>query len=453
MRNSRATVANMNENKQPVGEYEKHVEENRGDYRVKKHKITDLAAKIICAVVAIGIWFYVASNDRTIVEKTYRDVQVELRNLDKIEEEYGLSVIGSREFTVDVTVKGSKSDINRLSDGDVTAFVDFKDVTEADETCSLKIQTVLPGGTTLSDMSSDQITVYVDKLTSRSLPIQLDLRYTIEASYELGEPEIRIGGKTVTDVVVTGPAEELEKITKVLATTDLGNITKSLDAKNVLLTLVGNNLTSSLIRLQNSSVDIRVPVYTHKEVPLTVASKYGYYNDKNTEVTIVPASVTLVGDPDVLADLDHIQLLTFDEKKIEGDITQIASISLPAELRDQVEFEGTPVTEASVALKHINTETRDVILDAFSVTNPQGLRYRIVEDSLTVRFRGSKSLLSSITKNNTRVALDLTYVSAEDGSSQKIPVTISLPNALSNGLYELGEYALTVEFLSPEETE
>ena len=101
---------------------------SKGDYQVKESRNEKLIAKILCVLAAIILWFYVVMTDTTTDEKVFSGISVDIRGRDRIEDTLGLTIISGYDLTVDVTVKGPRADINRLTVDDVKAYIDTKTV-------------------------------------------------------------------------------------------------------------------------------------------------------------------------------------------------------------------------------------------------------------------------------------------------------------------------------------
>ena len=75
-----------------------------------------------------------------------------LSGLETLENEYGLSIIGGYDHTVDFTISGPNSEINRITYDSLIVYADVSDVTGAGEH-SLEIEISLPNGVSVSSRS------------------------------------------------------------------------------------------------------------------------------------------------------------------------------------------------------------------------------------------------------------------------------------------------------------
>lgn len=407
---------------------------SKGDYQVKESRNEKLIAKILCVLAAIILWFYVVMTDTTTDEKVFYGISVDIRGRDRIEDTLGLTIISGYDLTVDVTVKGPRADINRLTVDDVKAYIDMKTIDGAGE-YTLPIRTSLPNGITAGSLSANYMTVYVDKRTTISVPVKIVTSQVIEADFTMGTPE-----PSIETVNVSGPEEVLRTIDHAEASFDLGRVSKTLisTGKLTLVDANGNEINDPYVRLQTSEVTVRFPVYIYRDFDLKVDTKYGYYDSTNSRITISPASIQVRGDPDVISSMDSVSLGQIDEKKITGDETKTMAIMLP----DGVEnLSGT--TTATVTITQIGTTTKKLNVTDINVVNPNGLEYTLERNSLTVTFRGTKTMLDMLSSRNVSLTLDLGYLNKTSGTVS-VPVTVNVQSTLSGKVYEIGDYSMNV---------
>jgi hypothetical protein len=101
------------------------------------------------------------------------------------------------------------------------------------------------------------------------------------------------------------------------------------------------------------------------------------------------------------------------------------------------------IRTADVAISHKNTETREIVVPSLTVVNPNNLSYSMESDSINVTFRGPRSLVTLLNKNNVTATVDLGYLNNATGTVY-VPVTISVASVLVGSVYEIGEYKMDV---------
>ena len=400
-------------------------------------KITgkDIIARVVCLFAAFLIWIYVMNVDSTDREEVFRSVGVSLENASVLKNEYDMSVISGTGNVADVTIKGKKNIMSRYSAEDIKVYVDLSGISETGRH-TLDVRAEIPEGVMLVDITPSTIEVYVDNDTTKTVRvIAKATSYTLDASCELGElvPE-------VSEIIVRGPEKKLEMIDHALVEFDLGAVGESLISRGVLklVDATGSVIDDPYLKMSTNTVQVNVPVYTYKDVPLTAEYKYGFFNESNADITITPATIRLKGDPKALESVNEISVVTVDEKKISGDYHQDVQIFLPSGITNV-----SGETSAAISIKHKNTGVKVLAISEFEVKNPKGLTYEMA-DSLNVVLRAPTTLLSHITPEYITVGIDLSYIGAVSGIVS-VPVTITVDPVVEGKVYEIGDYRIQLE--------
>lgn len=390
----------------------------------------DITARILCLIGALLIWFYAVSSQTIIEETRYASIPVELKNVDSLEDKHGMTVISGYDYSVDVTLSGTRSELGRIDAEDISAYVDLSAL-ETSGNYSLDVRVSLPGGVSLKELSSNYVDVYVDKRASKNVEIKVNPEYMIESGYSLGTPQTSI--ETVT---VTGPADVLADITHAQVNVNVGKITKTVTTTaDIVLYASSTPVTNPYVKTTQSNVTVTIPVYAEKYVDLAIEFKHGYFNEKNTKITIEPSKIKIKGDPSLLESISSVYLMTVDEKAITSTTaTQSARIELPdsVESADGVDF-------ATVTIKQVGVSTRQINAENFVVRNPNGVEYEIISDSVNITLRGTPGSLALVHEENVSLEADLSYYSNSAGRIN-VPLKVILPQSLSAEVYEIGVY-------------
>ena len=219
----------------------------------------------------------------------------------------------------------------------------------------------------------------------------------------------------------------------------LGELTTGVTARGTLhvVTEDGATVDNPYLTLSQTSVGVTVPVYIEREIPITVGTKYGYFNEDNTRITVSPKSLTVRADPALLEGVDAFEIATIDEKKISGNETQIVAITLPAGVENL-----SSATSASISITHRNTTKKSLVVGDISIKNPNGLKYTLLTESVNLVLRAPTDIADALTDADVRLSAELNY-SGITGIVQ-VPVTVTVADAYKNTVYELGEYAVSV---------
>ena len=399
----------------------------------KRHNIVP---KMICLLFAFILWIYVAQTDSADAENTFSGVTVYLDNTSVIESENSLYVYSGYGSLVDVTVVGRKSVVRDYTADDIRVSADLSGIKTAGEH-SVRLTVSLPNGLTLSSLSADTITVRVDEKTTKNVDVAARLvSGTVAENYSLGD----LTPKYPT-VTVTGPRTVIDDISGALIRLELGAVTTSMTATaQIALTSVsGNEIDMRYITMSRTEMEVYVPLYTTKNVPLTVDTKYGYLTADNSKITVTPEYVTLKGDPAVLGEMESLTVASIDEKSlVTGDSTRMVDIVPP----EGLEIEDG-ASSAVVRVEHIGTVTKNYTVKDFTVKGGENVKYEILTDSVTVTLRGTLTDLGKIAASDVTAQVDLSDY-AESSVSGAITENLEITVA-SDTVYEIGEYTVQVQ--------
>ncbi len=401
----------------------------------REKKNWHIGIKLLCLVCAFIIWLYVMEVESPDYESEFLDVPVNLVGVSTLENEHNLSVFGGFDAVVDLKVKGSKSVIGRYTISDINVTADVSGITQAGSH-EVALFFDLPTGLTMTESSVSKLSLYIDERSSAVVDVKARISsVTIPESYELGE----LVADTDT-VTVSGPKAILDDIDFAQVSLDAGAIESSVSMVGTLelISLSGDAITNPYVRLSKTEVKVNIPVYCYKELKLTAATKYGYYTGDNCRITIDPETVTVKGDPTVLADMEELVVTTLDEKSITEDSSLIVRVNVP----DTLTLDEESAT-ATVSVRHIGTKTKTFNVKNIKVSVDSGLEYEVLTSTIAVAVRGDQDAVDALSADDITVSADLTgYTHSNMGLVYaEGKVTINDP---SGTVYELGEYNIQV---------
>lgn len=392
--------------------------------------------KIFCIIVAFFIWLYVAAVESPDHEETVYQVPVNLVGVSTIESEYNLSVFSGYDLTVDLTVKGQLSTINKYNVNDYNITADISGITSGGRH-SVNLFFDLPSGVTLSSSSSTTAELYIDERTTTTIDVYPKLKsVAVSENYELGE--------IVSDteiVIVSGPKLLVEDVAHAAVYLDVGRIESSISmiGQLTLVNKAGEDITNPYLKLSKNEVKVSVPVYEYKELNVKVPLKYGYLNDKNSKITISPEKIAVKGDPVTLRKLSEISTTTIDETKLLGDSNIILGLVLP----ENVAIADGELSNVNVTINHIGTITKSLAIDDIDVVGANNIDYSLQTSVVNVTFRGAEDALDEIDEGSVEATIDLSGYEDTVGVIS-VPLKITVKDE-STGVYAVGEYSVKVK--------
>lgn len=402
---------------------------------VSRNKVLQVIASIL---VAVAIWVYVDVEKAPERTKTIRDIPVGFSGESTTLADKNLMLLSGYDTTVDLTIKGTKRELVKINKDNVRLVASTSSI-DSVGVHTLRWDVVYPDGVQSSALSVDwaskyKVTVTVGELYTKEVPVNCVVTGTVADGYFTGETVL-----DPTTLVLRGQRDDLLNVAYAKLTVDISDATRSvIQTESVQLYDNDDNpVDNSNIRTNASLIQAKVPVLTTKEVSLAVElSGVPGSAGQSIKTTITPSSVRLIGEADVLENIDEIVLATLYIEDL--DIWQQNSYVVTAP-------DGTWLANsnevATVEITMEGIEEKTVTVDTFSYTNvPSGL-YAEVMDTLDVRLWGLSEELAELKADAITATVDLSSVT-ETGSC-RVPVTVTVSgyrDVAVKGSYEVTVY-------------
>ena len=402
---------------------------------VSRNKVLQVIASIL---VAVAIWVYVDVEKAPERTKTIRDIPVEFSGESTTLADKNLMLLSGYDTTVDLTIKGTKRELVKINKDNVRLVASTSSI-DSVGVHTLRWDVVYPDGVQSSALSVDwaskyKVTVTVGELYTKEVPVNCVVTGTVADGYFTGETVL-----DPTTLVLRGQRDDLLNVAYAKLTVDISDATRSvIQTESVQLYDNDDNpVDNSNIRTNASLIQAKVPVLTTKEVSLAVElSGVPGSAGQSIKTTITPSSVRLIGEADVLENIDEIVLATLYIEDL--DIWQQNSYVVTAP-------DGTWLANsnevATVEITMEGIEEKTVTVDTFSYPNvPSGL-YAEVLDTRDGRLWGLSEELAELKADAITATVDLSSVT-ETGSC-RVPVTVTVSgyrDVAVKGSYEVTVY-------------
>ena len=314
-------------------------------------------SRILCFIVALGIWIYVVNVTTQDYEKTFSLIDIDIEGWEELLDVTNMSVVNLEESKVSITVKGLRSDISKLTVNDFAAYIDVSKLQDNGKH-RLEVAVDLPSTVSLVSKYPESVTISIDENIQREFPIDIDVtEYSMDTIYEMGTPT-----SDINTVVVTGPSNVLDRVKSAKAFINLGTVMTSsvIRTEIVLVDKTGNSIDTTYLTLDNTSVTVVVPVTMEKTIKLVCGYIPGVDASRYTSVKVTPASIKVKGDPKVLNEFDSITVYALDGSDTPVVTVDFNNVLLPG---------GVEVISAPVSIKVI-AEIKPLTTDTTANTEP-----------------------------------------------------------------------------------
>lgn len=407
----------------------------------------NLIPKILCVVAAFVLWLYVMQVESPEYTETISSVAVSLQNTSVLQSESGLSVYNGGNERINVELSGKKSVVSGLKSDDIKAYADVSRIKEAGRH-SLDVYVDLPDGVSIVKPEPSTVTVFADETKSVSLPIKEKMgNMVLTSPYELGTVQfMKSGGENITSVNVTGPGTIIDTLSEAQVNVNMEGKTSSFVTRSPLtiVNLSGDSVDTTYLSMSVAEIDVKVPIYVTKELPLSVSFKHGLIDPKLVKMKVTPEKLTVRGDETIFTETENIvQPIVIDEKMImSNQYTVTVRPTLPADIIvDSADTEVTVTVELDSSLR-----TKQITVEDFQVTGAaKDLKYEILTSALPVTLRGTLEELNDIKASDVSVVLDLSGYDSSSRGTVSLNAAITVDAEKTDSIYELGEYTVQVK--------
>lgn len=333
---------------------------------------------VISLIIAVICWTLVSMSQTTEIEKTFKDVPVNINVDESIAKNNGLEIFGNQTFAVDVTVKGFSYVLNdpAFTNDNISVTASCSSVTAAG-TYDLPLNgsvSGVSGDVEVVKLSANTVKVSFDERVSKTFALTEEIKeldgYSLKAGFIRENPRL-----SVDSLTLSGPSKEIAKITALKAVVELNkelNVTTNLEAEIVVESANGT------LDLANFTLEITDPVYI--TIPVSQVGTYetavdfigmpqAYRND-GVEYKVYPSQVDLsiqtgVGET-ILDESNKLLIGTIDFNKINNVVNRI-TIQNKDIASDVKQFTVT-IDMSSMAKRWL-----EIPVDVSSVTLPEGV--------------------------------------------------------------------------------
>ena len=278
----------------------------------------NLLARVICLLVACGLWVYVMTDQNPIVE---RNVEVRLQQMNLPNNMMVFNVPNK----VVVKIRGTRTKVSDNLENKITASLNLKNVTEGQQSVPVKVSF---GAGDVVQVVPGEVSVYVDTVSEKRVPVITRIVGAVSNDLTIGHSVI-----TPAEVTLRGATHRIDKVNKVVAPIDVTDHQGDFQAESELVAVSDDGydipnmkiipervMVQATMVSQMLSVDIPVKLVVSGELPKGVTV---------TKAEILPDKVRITAPPSMLKELKAINTKPVDVSKLLGSTVLAAELDLP----------------------------------------------------------------------------------------------------------------------------
>lgn len=389
---------------------------------------------LLSLVLAISLWIFVT--DRDDPERTARfssAIPVECVNVP-----LGKAVAPSCSETKSVTVRvrAPESVFDRLTADDFRASADLSEVMTDEATVTVRVESTEPR-VEIVDVTPNQITVGLENVTSRTVPVRTRLVGTPPRGFEAEEMTL-----DPEEAIVTGPESLVGRVAAVETDVNLTNRRTAFDETLLLQARdeLGGNIQGVNVDPESVSVhgeirqlEISAAVIVRPNVQGLPADGFSV-----TAIQTDPPFVFVTGPAEVVQSIDLIGGVTTAAVSIDGssvDVVRPVVLQLP---------QGVTVNQPRVTVRVVIAPTQSAFtynVGLTAVNVPDGLTAALDQAVVRITVSGLLTVLAGIDAGSLAAMVDLDGLAA---GVHVLPVEVQAPSGVSIDAYTPIETAVTL---------
>ncbi|MBE5785629.1 MAG: hypothetical protein E7330_07525 [Clostridiales bacterium] len=379
---------------------------------IKNFFTKNIAIKVLSLVFAMLLWGYVLMTDNPERIKSISGIPVNIDGEADLAARR-LTLIGGRdsiEEEISVRVRTALTAYADLNAEDITASASLNGIASKG-THSLLISARSSTGQVIS-ISPNTITVEVDKLVTRRIPVEVRTEGELPENYWMGAVQV-----DRTYIELEGAEQDLADIVRAEGIIDVTNRTESFN-QSILLKLynaAGEEVESSALFGSMATAVARLEIMPTKVVPINVdgALLGRYALPENFEIasygTALENNVArIVGDEATLEGITSLSLETLDITGMTESVEAELAILLPENVK--LIGENTVNVQVVIREKTGSSAFTELPVEVIGLANKQTAT--LSDETASILLDGRVSLLSGITRGDIEVYADVTGLAA-----------------------------------------
>ncbi len=367
--------------------------------------------KVIAAIAAVFLWLIVVNtDDPEITRQFYSSVSVENGSYLTDSGLYYDIVEGTDVVYFNVTAK--RSNMDKLSTADFKAVANLKNAVIPPELGEVKIpieiSAIRYSGVVSIGKPATDLAISVENLVTEQFMITANSTGTVADGYATGAISV-----SPNIIRIAGPESLVNRISKVVATVDVSNMSSDVVANVIpqILDEDGTPIDKSKLTLSVSSVNVSSGILDVKTVPInfsvsgTPQAGYKFVNVR-TDVN----SVEIKGTASALNEITAINIpeSSIDISGAAGDVTQVIDLSvyLP---------DGVTVKDASSSKVTVNCHIAKIVSRAINLFTSDidirnlgdGLSVYYPESAIKVNVTAIEEVVNRVNSGNMGATIDL----------------------------------------------
>ena len=412
-----------------------------------------ILSALVAMFIAFGLWTYVVTNVSVEDTTTIHNVPVVFQNEGALTGRSLMLTEGTTQ-TVNLTITGTRSEILKLNNNNVSVIVDLSRIYDAGrQSVQYSVNYPADAVTSTFEYTADKPRISLTVEEQVSKPVDVFHSYTGQvaegymADYETVSMDTR-------KVIVTGPASVVDQVAQARFTINLDGLTAPLDQdyEYTLCDAEGNSVEVPNVEFVHTDVEkihVNLSVQRYKEIQLKVkVNDGGGATEETSSIVLDMETIMVSGTDDALENLEFLEIGEVNLAELKSETMLVFPIVMPSGVTNRT---GVDVVSVKVSFPALVMKTF-TISNILPVNVPAGAEAVVVTKQVSVTVRGPKSMIQRMQASDLTVTVDFSDLGIGSTVTKQPMVTIS-GNYPDIGILENGHVTVSLQELPPEPSE
>ncbi|AFK86077.1 CdaR family protein [Thermoanaerobacterium saccharolyticum] len=372
----------------------------------------NLPIKILSVVIAFILWLYVMGEKNPEISYDVSNIPVNIVNVNTLDKK-GLTLIGDKNFSVTVKIKGRRSDVMNVRPSDIQVEADVsRIITKGINVVPVEVSS-LPKNVTFVSANPSEIKLDVDKVSRVQMPVHVKVNGAVMDGFAM-KPAVATPG----EVVITGPESKVNLIKDVVAQVDMANKSKDVSISVPVEPVDRNGNEVKGVDVNPGYIKVDIDVNKAIRVPVN-AKIFGKPMDGYdvAQVSVLPEYVYVTGDDSILNNIKSVDTKQIDISGKNASVTENVPFDLPNGV-SLVKSDGT----AKVFIDIEKVVTNNITISSIDVKGGDNKNVTILNPNIVVTVTGPENVVDSATSNDFSAYVDATNATT---GTQTLPVNVT----------------------------
>ncbi len=356
--------------------------------------------KVLSVLFALIFWVFVIDKVNPEIEKTYKDIPVEVVGIEKLRLN-NYELIEKEEKNIDITLKGKRTIILDTDVDDIKLFYNVAKLKEGKQDIKIEAD-IKMNGVYVTDMSENKIDVQIDKIVREPIPLRVLPVGKVPEDYILEEVKL-----SVENIFIKGPKTYVDQVAFLSGNINIKNETKNLTKDILLVPVDEQSEVIPKIELEDDYVSVDVLINKVKDIDIEAVIKNSV--DENYEVVnidVTPKKMKVKGDREKINSIKFIETTPIDMKGVTKSLSVSSELNLPDDIYLIGESKRVKVNVEvqKIITKEFTYEPKDVKI----INVPLNLRSNIKDLSgiIILKISAREDILKDKTKEDFSLYID-----------------------------------------------